>query len=140
MGLDAGTTTSAKLAERVLADTGGEGVDVGLMTIGEETAEALFDWHGSGRQDRHVRQHRRPPGLFQPHIGTRNLELHSMSISTSTRFMPDDDEFPGKSPCRCSRRAHWPVLDVALLLAKLKRAHQMIDERTHFGKIVLSVD
>jgi NADPH:quinone reductase-like Zn-dependent oxidoreductase len=32
------------------------------------------------------------------------------------------------------------VLDVVLPLSELRRAHEMIDERTHFGKIVLKVD
>ncbi len=44
-GLDAAYNYKREnLAERVAADTGGQGVDVGLMTIGEETATMLFDY------------------------------------------------------------------------------------------------
>ena len=32
-----------------------------------------------------------------------------------------------------------PVLDVVLPLADLRRAHEMIDERSHFGKIVMTL-
>jgi NADPH:quinone reductase-like Zn-dependent oxidoreductase len=68
------------LPECVLRDTGGHGIDIGLMTIGEETAAALFDsmaaegrivMYGStgGRQV-----------CFNLNIGTRNLQLLAMSI------------------------------------------------------------
>ena len=33
-----------------------------------------------------------------------------------------------------------PVIDCILPLEDLKRAHEMIDERRHFGKIVLRID
>ena len=48
-GLDVGYNYKREnIAERVMADTGGQGVDVGLMTIGEETATMLFDSMGMG--------------------------------------------------------------------------------------------
>ncbi len=126
------------VAERVRADTDGYGVDIGLMTIGEETAAALLDamapegrilMYGStgGRQV-----------SFNLNIGTRNLTLQSMSISTSARFMTEtmrtfrDLALPLFAAGRL--RA---VVDVELPMSELARAHAMVDARTHFGKIVL---
>src|SRR5690606_14133682 len=43
-GLDAGYNYKREnVAERILADTDGHGADIGLMTIGEETADMLFE-------------------------------------------------------------------------------------------------
>lgn len=141
-GLDAGYNYKREnIAERVMADTGGQGVDVGLMTIGEETATMLFDSMGmcgkivmygstGGRQV-----------CFSLNIGVKNIELHSMSISTSPRFMPETMRtFRDEALPLFASRVFKPVVDVVLPLSELRRAHEMIDERTHFGKIVLKVD
>jgi NADPH:quinone reductase-like Zn-dependent oxidoreductase len=63
-----------------------------------------------------------------------------MSISTSPRFLPET--------MRSFREVALPLfadgsfraaVDVVLPVSELRRAHEMIDERTHFGKIVLNV-
>ncbi len=141
-GLDAAYNYKREnIAERILADTDGHGADIGLMTIGEETATMLFDamamcgrivMYGStgGRQV-----------CFSLNIGTRNIELHSMSISTSPRFMPETMRtFADEALPLFESGVLRPVLDVVLPIEELRRAHEMIDERTHFGKIVLTVD
>lgn len=141
-GLDAAYNYKREnIAERVLEDTDGYGVDIGLMTIGEETAEMLFDsmamcgriiMYGStgGRQV-----------CFSLNIGIRNVELHSMSISTSPRFMPETMRtFADKALPLFRSREFRSVVDVVLPIEELKRAHEMIDERNHFGKIVLTVE
>ena len=129
------------IAERVMADTGGQGVDVGLMTIGEETATMLFDSMGMGGR---VIMYGSTGGrqvCFSLNIGVKNIELHSMSISTSPRFMPETMcTFRDEALPLFASRVFKPVLDVVLPLSELRRAHEMIDERTHFGKIVLKVD
>jgi NADPH:quinone reductase-like Zn-dependent oxidoreductase len=138
-GADAGYNyKTTDVATRTHADTGGHGIDVGLMTIGEETATSLFDsmapegrivMYGStgGRQV-----------CFSLNIGSRNLSLQSMSISTSARFMPET--------MRSFREVALPlfasgvfraVVDVELPMSELAKAHAMVDARTHFGKIVL---
>lgn len=141
-GLDAGYNYKTdNLVERVMADTGGYGIDVGMMTIGEETATMLFDsmamcgkivMFGStgGRQV-----------SFSLNIGVRNLELHSMSISTSPLFIPETMKtFREEALPRFAAGVFRPVVDVVLPLKDLKRAHEMIDERTHFGKVILRID
>jgi NADPH2:quinone reductase len=140
-GLDAAYNYKREdIAASVLADTAGQGVDVGLMTIGEETAAMLFDAMGmcgkivmygstGGRQV-----------CFSLNIGTRNIELHSMSISTSPRFLPETMRtFREEALPLFEQGVFRPVVDVVLPVSELRRAHQMIDERTHFGKIVLDV-
>jgi NADPH:quinone reductase-like Zn-dependent oxidoreductase len=128
------------VAARVRADTAGAGVDVGLMTIGEETAAALFDsmaaegrivMYGStgGRQV-----------CFSLNIGTRNLSLHSMSISTSARFLPETMRtFRERALPLFASGTFRPVVDVVLPIERLPDAHRAVDARTHFGKIVLTV-
>jgi NADPH:quinone reductase len=140
-GLDAAYNYKREnFAERLLADTDGHGADIGMMTIGEETATQLFDAMGNcGR----IVMYGSPGGrqvCFSLNIGTRNIELHSMSISTSPRFMSETMRtFAEEALPLFESGAFRPVLDVVLPIEELRRAHEMIDERTHFGKIVLKV-
>lgn len=126
------------LPELVRRDTNGHGIDIGLMTIGEETAAALFDsmaaegrivMYGStgGRQV-----------CFNLNIGMRNLQLLAMSISSSVRFIPES--------MRSFRELALPlfasgkfkaVVDKTLPMSALVEAHAMVDARTHYGKVVL---
>jgi NADPH2:quinone reductase len=129
---------TGNLPELVRRDTNGHGIDIGLMTIGEETAAALFDsmaaegriiMYGStgGRQV-----------CFNLNIGMRNLQLLAMSISSSARFIPES--------MRSFRELALPlfasgkfkaVIDKTLPMSALVEAHGMVDARTHFGKVVL---
>jgi NADPH:quinone reductase-like Zn-dependent oxidoreductase len=142
LGLDAGYNYKReRLAERVLADTDGRGVDVGLMTIGEETAQALLDSMG---QEGKVVMYGSTGGRqvsFDLSIGMRNLELYSMSISTSPRFLPETmRSFREIALPLFEQGAFRPVVGVVLPVTELRRAHEMIDERAHFGKIVMRVE
>ena len=126
------------LPECVLRDTAGHGIDIGLMTIGEETATALFDsmaaegrivMYGStgGRQV-----------CFNLNIGTRNLQLLAMSISTSARFIPESmRSFRQVAVELFAKGLFKAVVDTTLPMSELVRAHEMVDSRTHFGKVVL---
>jgi len=141
-GADAGYNYKTEdIAAAVHRDTGGHGVDIGLMTIGEETAASLFDsmaaegrivMYGStgGRQV-----------CFNLNIGTRNLSLHSMSISTSVRFLPETMRtFRDVALPLFARGVFKAPVDATLPMAELVQAHAMVDARTHFGKIVLVND
>lgn len=141
-GLDAAYNYKREdIAARVLADTAGQGVDVGLMTIGEETAAMLFDAMGMGGRIVMYGSTGGRQVCFSLNIGTRNIELHSMSISTSPRFLPETMKtFREEALPLFEQGVFRPVVDVVLPVTELRRAHEMIDERTHFGKIVLTVD
>lgn len=140
-GADAGYNyRSGDLVARVHTDTGGAGIDVGLMTIGEETAQSLFDCMG---QEGHIVMYGSTGGrqvCFNLNIGVRNIRLSSMSISTSPRFMPETmASFRDQALPRFADGTFQPMVDVVLPVTELPRAHELIDARTHFGKIVLEI-
>ncbi|MDJ0655217.1 MAG: zinc-binding dehydrogenase [Xanthomonadales bacterium] len=127
------------LRQAVAADTNGAGIDIGLMTIGQETADALLDVMG---MDGRVVMYGSTGGRrvsFDLAIGTRNLQLLSMSISSSPRFVPDTmRSFREEALGLFLDGTFRSAVDVTLPMDQLVRAHEMIDERTHFGKIVLT--
>jgi len=128
------------VAERIKQDTGGQGVDIALMTIGQETApstlaamgmEGKVVMYGStgGRQI-----------CFDVGIGTRNIQLLSMSISTSPRFLSETmPTFREQALPLFADGTFTPVVDRVLPLERVGDAHRMVDERRHFGKIILTV-
>ncbi len=140
-GADAGYNYRTEdVAARVRADTAGAGIDVGLMTIGEETAESLFDSMG---QEGHIVMYGSTGGrqvCFNLNIGMRNIRLSSMSISSSPRFLPETmKSFREIALPRFASGEFRALVDVVLPMSELPRAHELIDARTHFGKIVLEI-
>ncbi|MEE8306923.1 MAG: zinc-binding dehydrogenase, partial [Gammaproteobacteria bacterium] len=129
------------LRHRVGEDTGGAGIDIGLMTIGEETAQALFDCMG---QEGQVIMYGSTGGkkvAFDLNIGTRNLQLKSMSISTSPQFVPDSMRtFRDQALPLFAAGAFKPVVDTVLPMAELAKAHGMVNDRDHYGKIIMTND
>ena len=128
------------ISERVMSATSEAGVHVSLMTIGEATAQELFDSMGmdgkvvmfgsTGGKDIH----------FNLAIGIVNMQLLSMSISTSPAFVPVTMEsFREHALPRFADGTFKPLVDTVLPLERLTRAHEMIDERRHFGKVILEV-
>lgn len=132
---------TADLSKLVMRDTDGHGIDIGLMTIGEETASALFD---SMAYEGRIAMYGSTGGrqvCFSLNIGIRNLQLLAMSISSSTRFLPET--------MRSFRQIALPlfgsgrfkaVVDRTLPMSALAEAHAMVDSRSHFGKVVLIND
>jgi len=129
------------MVDRDQRDTDGYGIDIGLMTIGEETAGALFDsmaaegrivMYGStgGRQV-----------CFSLNIGMRNLQLLAMSISSSARFIPETmKSFREVALPLFGKKYFKAVVDTVLPMRELVKAHGMVDSRTHYGKVVLVND
>jgi len=132
--------TTSSVSEAVLQATGQLGVDVGLMTIGEATAQEMLASMG---MDGKVVMFGSTGGRdvsFSLNIGMRNLQLLSMSISTSPAFLPVTMKtFRRDVLPLFESGALRPVVDTVLPLAELVRAHEMIDERRHFGKVILEV-
>ena len=120
-------------------DTDQRGIDIGLMTIGEETADSLIACMG---MDGQIVMYGSTGGrqvCFNLNIGIRNLSLMSMSISTSERFLTYTmPRFRGIAlPLFADGVFKAPVGPV-LPLSELAKAHQLVDERNHFGKIILT--
>lgn len=129
------------VSERIQAATDNAGVNVGLMTIGEETAQALMDSMG---MDGKIVMYGSTGGrkiCFDLVIGTRNLQLLSMSISTSPQFMPGTmTSFREQALPLFADGQLKAVVDVVLPISELARAHVLVDDRSHFGKIIMEVD
>jgi NADPH:quinone reductase-like Zn-dependent oxidoreductase len=128
------------VAERVKQDTDGQGVDIALMTIGEETAESTLAAMGmEGKVVMYGSTGGRQIG-FDLGIGTRNIQLFSMSISTSPRFLSETmPTFRQQALPLFADGTFKPAVDRVLPLERVGDAHRMVEERTHFGKIILAV-
>ena len=145
-GLDCAINYKAEdMAARVAEATGGDwteggGCDVGMMTIGQETAEALCACMANeGR----VAMYGSTSGkdiTINLIIGSQNLALIGMSISTSPKFVPETmKSFREEAVPLFAQGKLKPVIAEVLPLSDLTRAHEMVGERNHFGKIVLEI-
>ena len=132
--------TRESVSEKVLQATAGKGADISLMTIGEATAQQLLD---SMAMDGRVVMFGSTGGrdiTFNLNIGVRNLQLLSMSISTSPAFVPVTmREFRAKALPLFADGRFQAVVDTVLPLREVVQAHAMIDARQHFGKVILEV-
>jgi NADPH:quinone reductase-like Zn-dependent oxidoreductase len=133
-----------KTADRpaeVMRDTQDHGIDIGLMTIGEETATALFD---SMAAEGRIVMYGSTGGrkvCFSLNIGMRNLQLLAMSISSSARFLPESMvSFREVALPLFASGRFKAVVDTVLPMRELAAAHAMVDSRTHYGKVVLVND
>ena len=128
------------VSETIKQATGGEGVDVSLMTIGEATATELLDSMG---MDGRVVMFGSTGGrdiTFGLHIGVLNLQLQSMSISSSPKFITETmHAFRQQALPLFANGKFKAVVDTVLPIQQLVRSHEMIDERKHFGKVILEV-
>ena len=129
------------LVAEVQRDTQAHGIDIGLMTIGEETADALF---GAMAAEGRIVMYGSTGGrkvCFSLNIGIRNLQLMAMSISSSALFMPVSMKSFREVALHLFAAGRFKaVVDQILPMSELLRAHQMVDERRHFGKVVLVND
>ena len=123
-----------------MADTGDKGLDIGLMTIGEETAASLIAAMGNegkiimygstgGRQV-----------CFDLGIGANNISLIGMSISTSSRYLTETvPTFVAQALPLFAAGAFKAVVDTVIPLSDVAKAHEMINDRRHYGKVILKV-
>lgn len=129
------------LAAKVLAATSGEGANIGLMTIGEETVDSLVDSMG---MDGKIVMYGSTGGRtvsFNLIIGSKNLQLLSMSISTSPAFVPGTmADFRKRALPRFADGTYKAIVSEVLPISELTRAHQMIDDRQHYGKVILELN
>ncbi len=128
------------IPELVERDTGGEMIDVGLMTIGRETSDALLE---SMAMDGQVVMYGSTGGreiTFDLAIGTRNLQLKSMSIATSPIYFTEGMKTFRRGAMRLFNEGKFKaVVDTVLPITELPKAHQMVSDRSHFGKVIMLV-
>lgn len=132
--------TKESISDRIREATNEQGVDISLMTIGEATAGELLASMG---MDGRVIMFGSTGGrdvTFGLHIGILNLQLLSMSISTSPKFIPETMRtFRERALPLFADGTFRAVVDTVMPISKLVRAHEMIDERKHYGKVILEV-
>ena len=133
--------TRESISARIADVSGGDGVDVSLMTIGEATANELLDSMG---MDGRVVMFGSTGGrdiTFGLRIGMLNIKLLSMSISTSPQFVPVTmRDFRKRALPLFADGSFRAVVDTVLPISELVRAHEMIDERKHYGKVILELE
>ncbi len=132
--------TNSSISDTVKEATDGEGVNVSLMTIGEATAQQLLDSMG---MDGKVVMFGSTGGrdiTFNLIIGSLNLQLLARSISTSPAFVPVSMKtFREQALPLFASGQFRSVVDTVLPLHEVVRAHEMIDERMHYGKVILEI-
>ena len=128
------------VAALVARDTDQQGVNIALMTIGEETAQATMDSMGMNGK---IVMYGSTSGrtiCFNLRIGMRNLQLLSMSISSSPEFMTETmPDFRARALPLFASGEFKPLVDCVLPLEQVAEAHRMIEARLHYGKIILSI-
>ena len=131
-------TNYAELAQR---DTGGHGIDVGCATIGRETFPTLLD---SLAYDGRVLMYGSTGGRIvdvNTNIGERNISILSLSITSSPRYVPESlVTFRERAMPRFADGTFKAVVDTVLPMAELAKGHEMINDRKHFGKVIMSND
>ena len=128
------------ISKRVMAAADRQGADVSLMSVGRATAEELFK---SMAMDAKVVMFGSTSGKdikVNLGIGTSNLQLLSMSISTSPAFVLQTmADFKTRALPLFAEGRFRPVVDKVLPWQELAQAHEMIDQRGHFGKVILEI-
>ena len=78
---------------------------------------------------------------FDLGIGSRNLQLLSMSIDTADNYVPETlSTFRKYVLDGFNQGSFKPVIDRVIPSSDLPKAHKMVDDRKHFGKIILKFD
>jgi NADPH2:quinone reductase len=132
--------TERSISDAVREATGGEGVDVSLMTIGEATAGELLDSMGMEGKVVMFGSTGGRDVTFSLNIGVLNIQLLSMSISSSPKFVPVTmADFKTRALPLFADGTFKAVVDTVLPIDELVKAHEMIDSRKHYGKVVLKV-
>lgn len=129
------------ISDRVAEATDSQGVDVSLMTIGSATSQQLLDSMGMEGKVVMFGSTGGRDITFNLNIGVLNIQLLSMSISTSPRFETETmASFRRHALPRFADGSFKAVVDRVLPLAEVVKAHAMIDDRKHYGKIILKVE
>ena len=127
--------------QRVMDITKRRGVDIGCMTIGTETSDDLIASMANGGKIIMYGSTGGREVKFDLGIGSRNLQLLSMSIDTADNYIQETlSSFRKYVLDGFNKGSFKPVIDSVILASELPKAHKMVEERKHFGKIILKFD
>jgi NADPH:quinone reductase-like Zn-dependent oxidoreductase len=126
------------LVKQVKEDTKGHGIDITCATIGSETFGRVLDVMANGGRVMMYGSTGGRVNTFDLGIGERNLELLSMSIDTSPKYYPETVKtFNEQALPLFAAGVFKPIIDTVLPMRDLAKAHQMVDDRNHFGKVIM---
>lgn len=126
------------LVARVKADTNGYGIDITCATIGSETFERILAVMANAGRVMMYGSTGGRVNTFDLGIGERNLELLSMSIDTGPRYYPETVKtFNEQALPLFAAGVFKPIIDTVLPMSELAKAHKMVDDRNHFGKVIM---
>ena len=127
--------------KRVMDLTKDKGVNVGCMTIGTETSDNLIASMANGGKIVMYGSTGGREVKFDLGIGSRNLQLLSMSIDSAENYIEETlISFRKEVLSGFNKGLFKPVIDTILSVNELPKAHQMVSDRTHFGKIILEIN
>jgi NADPH:quinone reductase-like Zn-dependent oxidoreductase len=133
--------TTSYVGKQLMLDTAGKGADLAMVTIGEATAEATI---GAMANEGKLLLYGSTGGMkygFDLRVANRNLEFIGVSIMTSSRFIPESMQtFREQAIPLFAQGVFKPVIACVLPWSEVAEAHRMVEERKHFGKLVLQMD
>ncbi|MCB2106085.1 MAG: zinc-binding dehydrogenase [Rhodobacteraceae bacterium] len=122
----------------VKADTKLHGVDIACATIGAETLERVLDCMANEGK---VCNYGSTGGIvvtFNLRVGERNVSINTMSIDTSPRYIPETvATFNAQALPLFASGKFKGIVDTVLPMSDLPKAHEMVNDRRHFGKVIM---
>lgn len=125
---------------RVQVDTRGHGIDAACATIGAETLERVLACMANEGQ---VLMYGSTGGrvvTFDLRCGEHNVSLRTMSIDSSARYYTETVPSFNKVALPAFADGRFrAVVHSQLPMSELARAHQMVSDRRHFGKVIMMI-
>jgi NADPH:quinone reductase-like Zn-dependent oxidoreductase len=126
------------IVARIKADTNGYGIDIACATIGGETIQRVLDVMANHGQVMNYGSTGGRVVSYDLGIGERNVELISMSIDTSKYYKTGTVKtFNEQALPLFASGAFKGIVDTVLPMSELAKAHQMVNDRNHFGKVIM---
>ncbi len=122
----------------VRRDTRGHGIDAACATIGAETLERVIDCMANEGQVLNYGSTGGRVVSFDLRCGEHNVSLRTMSIDSSARYYPETvPSFNAVALPAFADGRYKPVVHSELPMSELARAHEMVGDRRHFGKVIM---
>jgi NADPH:quinone reductase-like Zn-dependent oxidoreductase len=123
---------------RLGQDTGGRGIDAACATIGAETLERVLACMANEGQ---VLMYGSTGGRvvsFDLRCGEHNVALRTVSIDSSARYYTETvPSFNSVALPAFADGRFKAVVHTELPMSELARAHAMVADRRHFGKVIM---
>ena len=126
------------IVARIKADTNNYGIDIACATIGGETIQRVLDVMAAHGKVMNYGSTGGRAVTYDLGIGERNVELISMSIDTSKYYIPGTVKTFNEQALPLFAAGKFKgIVDTVLPMRELAKAHQMVNDRNHFGKVIM---